>query len=253
MCLPCSMTFGPKEDTNTLYWVIKGTIAFYEQHFGIHLKSLLNVLMWDATLAGRAAHSLAVPGVGYARDLRHQVAKAKETAKTKCSGEKDTRGVACWLVIGSLIFSAFNLWTLELFHDHWEQVHARLIVMGQSELVKWVNEYVLFWNSKAAKWDAHWRSALMSDRSPGESTYLPQVLESLHDTIKDATPRTIRLKEPSTAIRKLTSATDAVARSRDWIAPATGPIASQKWVFTQRLDEEMAHTSCMVCSFFSLR
>ena len=59
-------------------------------------------------------------------------------------GDPETKGVAAWLVIGSLVFSAFNLWTLELFHDHWEQVHARLIGMGQRELVQWVNEYVLF-------------------------------------------------------------------------------------------------------------
>ena len=50
---------------------------------------------------------------------------------------------------------SFNLWTLALFHDHWEQVQAHLIDMGQEELVKWVKEHVLFWNSKAKKWDAH--------------------------------------------------------------------------------------------------
>ena len=118
--------------------------------------------------------------------------------------------------------------------------------MGQSELVKWVHEYVLFWNSKESKWDANWRSALMSDRSAGESTYFPQVLESLHDTIKDALPEKMHLKDPSQAIAKLGPALEAVAKSREWIAPATGRNSSQKWVFTERLEDDIAKQNSQI-------
>ena len=193
---PWSMTFGPKEDGPTLYWALKGTLAFYKKHFGVSLVPFTYVFMWDATKAGAVAHQDALPTTDYCRDLRRQIAKAKETAPLKATGDHETKGVAVALVIGSLSFSSFNLWTLALFHDHWEQVQAHLIDMGQEELVKWVKEHVLFWNSRKKKFDAHWRNGLISKRRPGESTFLPQVLESLHDTIKDALPRNIHQKEP---------------------------------------------------------
>lgn len=240
MGLPFSMTFGPKEDQGTLYCSIKATFAFYEKHFGIELIPFLSVVMWDATLAGAAAHRQALPKTDYARDLRHQLAKARDTAPSKCEGEAETKGVAAWLVIGSLTFSAFNLWVLESFDEHWEAVQARLITMKQFELVKWLEDHVLFWNKEENKWDAHWRSGPMSSRRPGESTYLPQVLESLHDTIKDALPQNIHLKEPTTAIRKLSSALEAIATSRNWIAPAAGAQVEEKWVFTGRMEEDIA-------------
>ena len=40
-----------------MYWSINGTLAFYDKHCGISLVPLLSVLMWDATLAGAAAHN----------------------------------------------------------------------------------------------------------------------------------------------------------------------------------------------------
>ena len=160
-----------------------------------------------------------------------------------------TKGVAAWLVIGSLTFSAFNLWGIDSFDEHWEAVQARLITMKQFELVKWLKDHVLYWGKEEKKWDAHWRSGLMSPRRPGESTYLPQILESLHDTIKDALPPNIHLKEPTTAIRKLSSALESVAKSRDWIAPATGAQVEQKWVFTECLDEAIAPQTYAAGSF----
>ena len=114
MALPFSMTFGPKEDTPTLYWSIKNTLAFYEKHCGVILAPFLSVIMWDATLAGAAAHREALPRTDYARDLHHQISKAKETAPLKCQGDAETKAVAVWLVVDSLSFSAFNLWTLDL-------------------------------------------------------------------------------------------------------------------------------------------
>ena len=144
--LPFSMSFGPKEDLPNLYWSLKATLAFYEKHCSIKLKEFLSVVMWDATLAGKAAHRKVLPRTtAYARCLRHQLANAKETASSKCEGDADTKGVAKWLVVGSITFSAFNLWTLGLFHDHWEQVMARLYAMGQMDLVKWLKDHVLFW------------------------------------------------------------------------------------------------------------
>ena len=74
---------------------------------------------------------------------------------------------------------------------------------------------------------------------PGCSTYLPQVLESLHDTIKDALPQNIHLKEPTTAIRKLSAALEAISKSRDWVTPAVDTRDEQKWAFTERLQEEI--------------
>ena len=251
MALPFSMTFGPKEDIPTLDWAIKGTFAFYHKHFGVSLKPFINVAMWDATLAGAAVHEEggAFAGVDYARDLRHQLSNAIEIAPSKCNGDRETKGVAACLVTGSIEFSAFNLWTGTLFHDHWEHVMARLIAEDQTDLVTWVQDYVLFWNHKVSKWDAHWRTALMSERHPGESTYLPQVLESLHDTIKDALPEKMHLKDPSQAIAKLGPALEAVAKSREWIAPATGRNSSQKWVFTERLEDDIAKQTRIDDSF----
>jgi hypothetical protein len=92
MGLPFSMTFGSKEDECTLYWSMKSTFAFYEKHFGIALIPFLSVVMWDATLAGAAAHRKVLPTTDYARDLRHQLAKAKETAPSKCEGDAETKG-----------------------------------------------------------------------------------------------------------------------------------------------------------------
>ena len=89
----------------------------------------------------------------------------------------------------------------------------------------------------------------MSDRSAGESTYLPQVLESLHDTIKDALPRHIRLQQPSTAIRKLSAAMEAVAKSRNWIEVASGLKVAEKWKYTGRLEQEIAPQPYLVGIF----
>ena len=241
MALPFSMTFGPKEDIPTLDWAIKGTFAFYEKRCGVSLKRSINVVMWDGTPAGAAVHKKggALAGVDYARDLRHQLSNARAKAPSKCQGDLETKTKAALTVIGSIPFSGFNLWTGALFHDHWEHVMTRLIADDQNDLVKWVQKHVLFWNYKTSLWDADWRTALMSKRHPAESTYLPQVLESLHDTIKDALPRSIRFQEPSAAITKLGYALEAVARSREWTTPATGQNSSQKWVFTERLGKEI--------------
>ena len=80
----------------------------------------------------------------------------------------------------------------------------------------------------------------MPDRSAGESTYLPQVLESLHDTIKDALPRNIRNVQPSTAIRKLSAALEAVPKSRNWIQVASGKKVADKWEHTDLFEHEIA-------------
>ena len=124
MALPLSLTFGPKEDESVLYWALKGTCAFYEKHFGVRLTSSLYVLMWDGTLAGKAAHRRALPDTDYARDLRHQIAAARETAPNKCGGDAESKGIATWLVVGSIQFFAFNLWTGSAFHEHWEEVQV---------------------------------------------------------------------------------------------------------------------------------
>ena len=90
----------------------------------------------------------------------------------------------------------------------------------------------------------------MSDRSAGESTYVPQVLESLHDTIKDAFPRNIRLQQPSTAIRKLSAAMEAVAKSRNWIEVASGLKVAEKWKYNGRLEQEFAPRTYVMGTFY---
>ena len=89
----------------------------------------------------------------------------------------------------------------------------------------------------------------MPDRSAGESTYLPQVLESLHDTIKDALPRNIRNLQPSTAIRKLSAALVAVSKSRNWIQVAYGQKVADKWEYTDRLEQEHAPQTYLAGTF----
>ena len=253
MALPFSMTFGPKEYIPTLlHWAIKGTFAFYEKYGGVNMKHFINVVMWeDTTLAEAALHKEggALAGVDYARNLSRQLSNAQEIAPTKCQGDPETKGEAAWMVIGSISFSSVNLWTGALFHDHWDYVIARLIVMDQTDLVKWVQEHVLFWNRKTRKWDAHWYTALGSKRRPGESTYLHEVLKSLHDMIKDALPQKSHIQDPSTAISKLSLALEAVAQSRAWIAPATGQNSSQKWVFTENLEGQIKKDTYILGDF----
>ena len=79
---------------------------------------------------------------------------------------------------------------------------------------------------------------------------MPQVLESLHDTIKDALPRNIHQKEPSTAISKLGFALEAVALARGWIDPATEQHApSQMWVFNDQFEKEITPSEYLLGSF----
>ena len=239
MGLPLSLTLGQKESTPVLSCAIKCTLAFYEKHFGISLVNFVVVAMWDATLAGAAAHQYVVPHWQQARCLRHQISKAKEVAPKKCEGDKETKGIAAWLVVGSIQFSAFNLWEGRSFHEYWDEVQARLVSMKQIELLKWLKEYVLFWDNDKQRWCASWWSGLMCGRRPGMSTYLPQVIESLQDTLKDALPPNIRHKEPSTAVRKLGTAIEAVAKKRCWVEAASGSQEGQKWVLTDKLEREI--------------
>ena len=247
--LPLSLTFGPKEEPESLQLSLKLTFAFYEKYFHIKVTTFVYAIMWDATASGHEAHRKALPDHDYARDLRHQLDRAKQVAPAKCVGDKDTKGIAAWLAIGSVQFSAFNLWNGENFHEHWQEVQDRLANMGQLDLLEWLRDYVLFWDERGKKWDAYWRCGLLSRRIPGDSTYLPQVIESLHDTMKDALPQKIRYAEPTTAIRKLASAWEAVAKSRGWIEASPDPVLSKKWVFTDRLEEETAPQKYLVGSF----
>ena len=70
-------------------------------------------------------------------------------------------------------------------------------------------------------------------------TYVPQVLESLQDTIKDALPSNIRQKELSTAVWKLGTAIEAVVKKRDWIEAAKREQEGQTWVFNKKLEHEI--------------
>ena len=94
----------------------------------------------------------------------------------KCTGGDELRGKCAWLVIGSFWFSAFRLWTVECFHEYWDEVIARLTECRQMDLVQRARSKILLWNENR-QWTAHWYSAGGSDKVPGETSYSAEALE----------------------------------------------------------------------------
>ena len=218
---------------------VVATFAFYEKYFHVYARPVIRLAMWDGTLAGAAAHRAALPGVLYGRCLPHQIRRAKTEVPQKCTGDAELQGVCTWLVVGSLVFSAFRLWTLECFSEHWDEVSARLIADGQLALVSYVREWILFWDDRYQCWNAHWYSAGGSDKLPGESSYLQQAWERNWGVLEEILPRSICHMEPTTAVRKLALATETLAKARGWVLPAQGSSTHEKWSFVDDFEKRI--------------
>ena len=110
---------------------------------------------------------------------------------------------------------------------------------GQLALVQYVREWVLSYDKKREQWTAPWWSALWSDKMPGESSYLTQAWESHWDVIKDSLPANVRNAQPTTAVRLLSSAFEAVAKSHEWVESAQVDRSHEKWMFSAKFHKEM--------------